>query len=36
MLGGILLDKREQNRRAEELFKRLKMNIDPTEQRWGG
>ncbi len=32
MLGGILLDKREQNRRAEELFKRLKMNIDPTEQ----
>ncbi len=31
-LGGILLDKREQNRRAEELFTRLKMNIDPTEQ----
>ncbi len=31
-LGGLLLDKREQNRRAEELFKRLKMNIDPTEQ----
>jgi ribose transport system ATP-binding protein len=30
-LNGILLDKREQNRRAEELFKRLKMNIDPTE-----
>ncbi len=30
-LGGILLDKREQNRRAAELFKRLKMNIDPTE-----
>ncbi len=29
---GILLDKREQNRRAEELFRRLKMNIDPTEQ----
>jgi ribose transport system ATP-binding protein len=29
--NGILLDKREQNRRAEELFKRLKMNIDPTE-----
>jgi ribose transport system ATP-binding protein len=31
-LGGLLLDKRGQNRRAEELFKRLKMNIDPTEQ----
>jgi ribose transport system ATP-binding protein len=31
-LGGLLLDKREQNRRAEELFNRLKMNIDPTEQ----
>jgi ribose transport system ATP-binding protein len=30
-LHGILLDKREQNRRAEELFKRLKMNIDPSE-----
>jgi len=30
-LKGILLDKREQNRRAEELFKRLKMNIDPRE-----
>ncbi len=30
-LGGILLDKREQNERAEELFKRLKMNIDPKE-----
>ncbi len=29
--GGLLLDKRAQNRRAEELFKRLKMNIDPTE-----
>ena len=29
--GGILLDKRAQNRRAEELFKRLKMNIDPGE-----
>jgi len=28
---GILLDKGEQNRRAEDLFKRLKMNIDPTE-----
>jgi len=31
-LGGILLDQREQNRRAEDLFARLKMNIDPTEQ----
>jgi ribose transport system ATP-binding protein len=30
-LNGVLLDKREQNRRTEELFKRLKMNIDPTE-----
>ena len=30
-LNGIFLDKREQNRRAEELFKRLKMNIDPGE-----
>jgi ribose transport system ATP-binding protein len=30
-LNGILLDKREQNRRTEELFKRLKMNIDPSE-----
>ena len=30
-LHGIFLDKREQNRRAEELFKRLKMNIDPGE-----
>ena len=29
--GGILLDKREQIRRAEELFRRLKMNIDPRE-----
>ena len=28
---GIFLDKRQQNRRAAELFKRLKMNIDPTE-----
>ena len=28
--GGILLDKREQIRRAEELFRRLKMNIDPA------
>jgi ribose transport system ATP-binding protein len=30
-LGGIFLDKREQNLRAGELFKRLKMNIDPRE-----
>ena len=30
--NGLLLDKREQNRRAAELFRRLKMNIDPTEQ----
>ena len=29
--NGVLLDKREQNQRTEELFKRLKMNIDPTE-----
>ena len=29
--SGIILDKRQQNRRAEELFKRLKMNIDPGE-----
>jgi ribose transport system ATP-binding protein len=29
--GGILLDKREQIRRTEELLARLKMNIDPTE-----
>jgi ribose transport system ATP-binding protein len=28
---GIFLDKREQNRRAEDLFKRLKMNIEPDE-----
>jgi len=28
----LLLDKREQNRKAEGLFKRLKMNIDPTDQ----
>jgi ribose transport system ATP-binding protein len=28
--GGILLDKRAQVRRAEELFRRLKMDIDPT------
>jgi ribose transport system ATP-binding protein len=33
-VGGILLDKREQNRRAEELFERLKMDIDPTESLW--
>jgi len=31
-MGGIFLDKRGQNRRTEELFKRLNMNIDPTEQ----
>jgi ribose transport system ATP-binding protein len=31
-LGGMLLDERDQNRRAEELFRRLKMNIDPREQ----
>jgi len=31
-MNGMLLDKREQNRRTAELFKRLKMNIDPTEQ----
>ena len=30
-LNGMLLDKREQTRRAEELFHRLKMNIDPNE-----
>ncbi len=30
-LSGLLLDEREQNRRAGELFKRLKMNIDPSE-----
>jgi ribose transport system ATP-binding protein len=30
-LNGILLDKREQIRRTEELFRRLKMNIDPRE-----
>jgi ribose transport system ATP-binding protein len=30
-LNGILLDKRAQNRRAEELFKRLKMKIDPAQ-----
>ncbi len=30
--GGLLLDEREQNRRAAELFRRLKMNIDPREQ----
>jgi ribose transport system ATP-binding protein len=30
-LNGIFLDKREQTRRAGELFKRLKMNIDPGE-----
>jgi ribose transport system ATP-binding protein len=30
-MGGVLLDKREQTRRTEALFKRLKMNIDPNE-----
>ncbi|MGA2975565.1 MAG: sugar ABC transporter ATP-binding protein [Spirochaetia bacterium] len=30
-LGGVFLDKREQTRRAEALFKHLKMNIDPDE-----
>ncbi|HTP57638.1 MAG TPA: sugar ABC transporter ATP-binding protein, partial [Spirochaetia bacterium] len=30
-LGGLFLDKRDQNQRAAELFKRLKMKIDPTE-----
>ncbi len=30
--GGLLLDKREQYRQTEELFKRLNMNIDPSEQ----
>jgi ribose transport system ATP-binding protein len=29
--GGVFLDKREQIRRAEDLFRRLKMNIDPNE-----
>ena len=29
--NGVLLDEREQNRRAEELFAHLKMNIDPRE-----
>lgn len=29
--NGLLLDKREQNRRTAELFKRLNMNIDPAE-----
>ncbi|NBC29805.1 MAG: ATP-binding cassette domain-containing protein [Spirochaetes bacterium] len=30
--NGVLLDKKEQNRRAAELFARLNMNIDPTAQ----
>jgi ribose transport system ATP-binding protein len=30
--GGLLLDKREQIRRTEELFTRLKMVIDPNER----
>jgi ribose transport system ATP-binding protein len=29
--NGLFLDKRDQNRRAEELLKRLNMDIDPTE-----
>jgi ribose transport system ATP-binding protein len=29
--GGLFLDKGEQNRRAAELFRKLNMNIDPTE-----
>jgi ribose transport system ATP-binding protein len=29
--NGILLDEKEQNRRAEELFRKLNMNIDPRE-----
>jgi len=29
--GGLFLDDKGQNRRAEELFKRLNMNIDPAE-----
>ncbi len=34
-LGGLLLDEREQNRRAGELFTRLKMSIDPEEPMSG-
>jgi ribose transport system ATP-binding protein len=30
--GGLFLDKKEQIRRTEELFKRLKMEIDPNEK----
>lgn len=30
--GGLFLDERDQNRRAEALFRRLNMNIDPTER----
>jgi ribose transport system ATP-binding protein len=30
--GGILLDKREQIRQTEELFKKLKMNVDPADR----
>jgi ribose transport system ATP-binding protein len=30
-LNGLLLDERGQNRRTEELLRRLKMNIDPRE-----
>ena len=29
--GGWILDEKSQNKRAEALFSRLKMNIDPTE-----
>jgi ribose transport system ATP-binding protein len=29
--GGLFLDKGEQNRRAGDLFRKLNMNIDPTE-----
>ena len=31
MKGGLFLDEKRLNRRTEELFKRLNMNIDPTE-----
>ena len=30
-MGGLFLDKKEQNKRASELFDRLNMNIDPLE-----
>ena len=32
MMGGLLLDKKAQTRRAGELLERLGMNIDPTER----